>query len=296
VAIDGIRALLAVIEHGSVQGAATALMVGRATIRRRIDELEAQAGTVVLERGPSGVRLTEAGELLASRGRLIIEDVRNLLGVVRELGDEPAGLVRMVLPTGLPPRPSAILAKAILSTGRRLALDIRFREDPMSGLLDDTDIAITFGDATRAGPWTTMPMLAPVERLVATADYLREHPVTSVGDLDSCDLLVWRSPDRDPNRLPLLAGGDVSITPKLVSSDIHLIRHITALSCGIAYVPDGAMPDADNAIPELSIVLPDVVGRARTLSIVVPTTLLAVPRIRRVIDMMELFARAFPMI
>ncbi len=166
----------------------------------------------------------------------------------------------------------------------------------MSGLLDDTGIAITFGDATRAGPWTTIPLLAPYDRLLATEDYLRAPPVRSLDDLASCDLLVWRPPDRDPNRLPLLDGGEVFITPKFVSSDVHLVRHVAALSCGVAYLPDGALPDLDNAIPELSAVLPDVVGRARTLSIVVPTTLLTVPRIRRVLDTMDLFARAFPML
>ncbi|WP_293262739.1 LysR family transcriptional regulator [Nannocystis sp.] len=68
------RAFIAVVETGSFLSAATSLNVARATLRRRVDALEARAGVPLLERSARGVVVTEAGALLATRGRHVLQE------------------------------------------------------------------------------------------------------------------------------------------------------------------------------------------------------------------------------
>ncbi|WP_114285290.1 LysR family transcriptional regulator [Candidatus Halocynthiibacter alkanivorans] len=59
---DDIRYFLSVSRSGSVRAAATALNVNHSTVLRRVSNLEAQLGTQLFEKLPSGYRLTLAGE------------------------------------------------------------------------------------------------------------------------------------------------------------------------------------------------------------------------------------------
>ena len=77
--------------------------MSRATLRRRIDQLEARAGVHLVDRTRLGAPLTEAGKVLAARGRLMVNEASALLASVREAGSEPAGELRVLLPIGLPP-------------------------------------------------------------------------------------------------------------------------------------------------------------------------------------------------
>lgn len=69
---DDLRYLLAVADHGSTLAAARALGINQSTVQRRLSGLEAALGLRLVERLPSGYRLTAAGAagaavLLAAR-------------------------------------------------------------------------------------------------------------------------------------------------------------------------------------------------------------------------------------
>jgi len=77
----------AIIRHGSIRGAAEALRIASSALNRRVLDLEQEAGTVLFERLPNGVRLTAAGEIFAAHVRRTLADVR----VVGEQIQERAG-------------------------------------------------------------------------------------------------------------------------------------------------------------------------------------------------------------
>jgi len=64
--------LVAVAQHGSVTAAARALNYAQPSVSHHIARLEAETGTQLLERVGRGIRLTEAGRLLAERAEEII--------------------------------------------------------------------------------------------------------------------------------------------------------------------------------------------------------------------------------
>jgi DNA-binding transcriptional LysR family regulator len=70
--VTRLRVLVAVARHGSVTAAARALNYAQPSISHHIARLEAETGTRLLQRAGRGVRLTDAGRLLAERAAEII--------------------------------------------------------------------------------------------------------------------------------------------------------------------------------------------------------------------------------
>ncbi len=67
-----LRVLVAVAKYGSVTAAAQALNYAQPSISHHIARLEAETGAKLMERAGRGVRLTEAGQLLAERAEEIL--------------------------------------------------------------------------------------------------------------------------------------------------------------------------------------------------------------------------------
>jgi DNA-binding transcriptional LysR family regulator len=70
--VTRLRVLVAVARYGSVTAAARALNYAQPSVSHHIARLEAETGTQLLERVGRGIRLTEAGQLLAERAEEII--------------------------------------------------------------------------------------------------------------------------------------------------------------------------------------------------------------------------------
>lgn len=70
--VTRLKVLVAVARHGSVTAAARALNYAQPSVSHHIARLEAETGTQLLERVGRGIRLTEAGRLLAERAEEII--------------------------------------------------------------------------------------------------------------------------------------------------------------------------------------------------------------------------------
>jgi DNA-binding transcriptional LysR family regulator len=70
--VTRLKVLVAVARHGSVTAAARALNYAQPSVSHHIARLESETGTQLLERVGRGIRLTEAGRLLAERAEEII--------------------------------------------------------------------------------------------------------------------------------------------------------------------------------------------------------------------------------
>jgi len=287
--LEALRAYLAVVDTGSFVAAAASLRWARATLRRRVDELEASAGVPLLHRTAEGAMPTEAGLVLAERGRQILREANALLSTVREVGAEPSGTVRLVLPVGLPPLLMPPLYAMLRARHPKLKVRVRFADDPMAGLLQETDVAICFGGKAPEGPWISYELGRVRERLLASPRYLdRKGTPASPEALRSHDLLLWEPVDATPS-LPLRNGGEITVVPALSSTDIHLLRQCAHNELGIAFVPDAELPEPLRDSTDLVPVLADVVGRERAVHVVMPAALSDIPRIKAVLDQARMF-------
>src|ERR1700759_1327415 len=70
--VTRLRVLVAVARHGSVTAAAHALNYAQPSVSHHLARLEAETGTKLIQRAGRGIRLTDAGRLLAERGAEVI--------------------------------------------------------------------------------------------------------------------------------------------------------------------------------------------------------------------------------
>ncbi len=83
--------------------AADACSVTQPALSMQIQELEATLGLVLVERTRSGIKLTAKGEEIATRGRKLLGDVRNLIDYAQHAGGILSGALRIgVIPSIAP--------------------------------------------------------------------------------------------------------------------------------------------------------------------------------------------------
>ena len=89
--IDNLKAFLAVAETGSFSQAADRMHLTQPAISKRVAQLEKQLGALLFDRIGRAVRLTEAGNSLAYRANLILQQVEDTERAIRNLNGEIGG-------------------------------------------------------------------------------------------------------------------------------------------------------------------------------------------------------------
>src|SRR5437868_9568512 len=102
-ALDGVEAFLSVAQHRSFRQAAAALGVTPSAISQAVRALETRVGAALFIRTTRSVGLTEAGEKFLSRAKPAFEELVAASHVARELGQRPAGLLRLSVPRAVVP-------------------------------------------------------------------------------------------------------------------------------------------------------------------------------------------------
>ena len=82
-----LRYFVAVAEEGGFTRAAARLGVAQPPLSRQIQQLEAELGVVLIERGSRPARLTEAGRVLFDQSVQILDRVADLKTMARSMGD-----------------------------------------------------------------------------------------------------------------------------------------------------------------------------------------------------------------
>ena len=83
--IDNLKAFLAVTETGSFSQAANRMNLTQPAISKRVAQLEKQLGALLFDRIGRSVHLTEAGNSLAYRANLILQQVEDTERAIRNL-------------------------------------------------------------------------------------------------------------------------------------------------------------------------------------------------------------------
>ena len=102
-ALDGVEAFLSVAQHRNFRKAAADLGVTPSAISQAVRALEARVGAVLFIRTTRSVGLTDAGERFLSRAKPAFEELVAASEVARELGQRPAGRLRLAVPRAVMP-------------------------------------------------------------------------------------------------------------------------------------------------------------------------------------------------
>src|ERR1700729_3393581 len=102
-ALDGLEAFLSVAQHRNFRKEAAALGVTPSAISQAVRTLEARVGAALFIRTTRSVGLTEAGQRFLSRAKPAFEELVAASAVARDLGQRPAGLLRLAVPRAAVP-------------------------------------------------------------------------------------------------------------------------------------------------------------------------------------------------
>ncbi|ADP84645.1 transcriptional regulator, LysR family [Pseudofrankia inefficax] len=142
-----LRVLVAVARHGSVTAAARALQYAQPSVSHHLSRLEAETGSQLIQRVGRGVRLTEAGQVLAERAEEILGRLDAAEAELATYTGLRAGRVRLAaFPSALGTFvPTAAAAFAAASPGIELRLTEAEPPDAIRLLRSgEVDVALIF--------------------------------------------------------------------------------------------------------------------------------------------------------
>ncbi len=252
--LDELRALIAVVETGSFSAAAKSLRFARATLRRRIDELEARLGVPLLERDGASVRPTTAGAMLARRGPSVLAEARTLMQAIRSLDRTAPQELHLVGLPGPPPDVMVMGLRALAPVMPNIQLRLTFQEDPTQ-LPDDSAVGLDLAETAPEGSFTVRHLFRMPIGLWAERKALAKHPIDSVDALLEHPIAAWRNREGALSELRTHDGERIPFKPAVLTSDLSLLSGYATAGVAIAY---GPRPPGRSR--ELSRVLPDLIG------------------------------------
>jgi len=277
---DEQRIFLAVLEEGSLSGAARRLGLSHPTVRNRLESLEAALGTVLFTRSVNGLTPTDSAESLRAPARTMAM-ASDLF--VRHAASPPgkiAGVVRISVPEfiGIEVMPSML--RRLRQAHPDIRIELSLSNAPADLLAQEVDVAVRTvapkQEALVARKVASIPL-----GFFASVDYLerRGMPAT-MADLATHDLI---GPDRNPSDLAFVERLAIAFTGTtfILRTDSHPAQLAAAragVGIAMAQIPTGLQD------PRLRRVLPEFTAIMLDTWIVTHENLSKVPRVRAVFD------------
>ena len=149
-ALDGVEAFLSVAQHRSFRKAAAELGVTPSAISQAVRALEARVGAALFIRTTRSVGLTEAGERFLSRAKPAFEELVAASEVARDLGQRPAGLLRLTVPRAVVPILLEPLIASFCQAYPEVEVEIAASEDLVDIAAEGFDAGIRLGQFIEA--------------------------------------------------------------------------------------------------------------------------------------------------
>lgn len=249
-------------QQGSYTAAAARLGVSKAAMSQRIAELERAAKVTLVQRTTRSLRLTEAGQRLVDETRASFEQIEQSFAQVRDLAEQPGGLLRVTAPVALARQQLVPLLADFLKNypDVRIELDL---SDRLSALTTEGfDLAIRH-TARPPDTHVAWALCATESVLVATRAYLRKHGEPKTPDdlqLHNClhypraqETPAWTFEPVDAQNGERIT---VPVSGNLAANNSEALREAALMGSGIALMPDFSA-QAELRKGQLVRVLPD---------------------------------------
>ena len=243
-----LRYFVGIVQAGSVSRAADQLHVAQSAISHHLANLEAELDRPLVTRGPKGIRLTEAGNILYRHAEAILRHVEFAKQDAKSALDVPSGRVSIGFPVAL----AAVLSYQLFMRLRRTYPQILphvidgksalLREQLVNGRLD---MAVLFADRSERG-------LAVEPLLVEELFYVTADSTTSpirMYDIAQRPLLMPGPGSR--NRRIVEEAFDrcgLTVSPIGEIDALTTFRRAIASGLGNAILPWSALCDGDDKV------------------------------------------------
>ena len=174
-ALDGVEAFLSVAQHRSFRKAAAELGVTPSAMSQAVRALEARVGAALFIRTTRSVGLTEAGERFLSRAKPAFEELVAASDVARDLGQRPAGLLRLTVPRAVVPALLEPLIASFCQAFPEIEVEIAATEELIDIAAGGFDAGIRLGQFI-AADMVAVRLSPPFPFVVVgSPDYLRRR-------------------------------------------------------------------------------------------------------------------------
>jgi DNA-binding transcriptional LysR family regulator len=241
-ALDGVEAFLGVAQHRSFRRAAAELGVTPSAISQAVRALEARVGAALFMRTTRSVGLTEAGERFLSRAKPAFEELIAASEVARELGQRPAGMLRLSVPRAVVPILLEPLIASFCQAYPDIEVEIAASEDLVDLAAEGFDAGIRLGQFIAAD--MVAVRLTPPFRFVVVGspayiarngrperpDDLRQHACLRLRRSNGA-LALWSLNDNG-------RAIEIAVSGPLIANDFSTMLGAAVEGLGLAQVPE----------------------------------------------------------
>jgi len=293
-----INLFTAIVERGSFVAAANALDVPKATVSRKIDELETRLGVRLLQRTTRKMHLTEAGQAYYEHCERILAEIEDAERAVGQLTGTPRGNLRITAAFSVG---AQFLGRLLPEFARRypeVRVTLLLSNSVVDLVEDNFDLALRAGRLTdssyasrtlalvRSRPFASPGYIEEMGLPRAPEDLARHRTLALVPRDERGPRFGWRLEARPDNaeqarKKPVLM--DMPIEPLMVCNDPEPAIQAAIGGEGIVFVPEMFVVQALRA-GQLVRVLPQWQGPESPLSAVYPSRRGLSPKVRVFID------------
>jgi DNA-binding transcriptional LysR family regulator len=285
-ALDGVEAFLSVAEHRSFRRAAAELAVTPSAISQAVRALEARIGAALFIRTTRSVGLTEAGARFLSRAKPAFEELVAASRVARDLGQRPAGLLRLTAPRAV----TSHLLDLIASFHRacpEVELEIAASADLVDIAAEGFDAGIRLGQFIEADMIAVRLTPSFPMAVVGSPDYFRRRrPPERIDDLRQHACLRARQSNGSIASWSFVRGNqaiEVIVSGPFIANDVPTLLGAAVEGLGLAQVP-GPIAAAAVKAGKLVSVLEAFAPTAPGVFLYYPASRQMMPKLRAFID------------
>ena len=234
--IEELTIFIAIIDAGSLAGAARRLRRSPPAVTRALAALEQRVGKRLVERTTRRLAPTEAGRRFAERSRALLTDYAETLGeTIEKPGTPLRGLLRIAAPTVFGRRHVTPVATSFLDAHPGIRIELLLGERNLDLIAEGLDLAIRIGRLADSN--LVARRVGEIRRvLIASPAYLRSHAeLRSPRDLAKHDVVTY-SGYAAPTGWQFQARGRqqfVRIVPRLMVNDIDAMLFAITSGRGI---------------------------------------------------------------
>lgn len=281
---DDLKHLLAVARHGSTLAAGRALGLDQSTVQRRLTQLERRFGLPLVQRQPSGYRLTEFGQSLLPHAERVEDAIAQFRQQLISATAEVSGVIRVTCPEPIVFR---ITQSTLLKrfNERYPALQVHFvMSDKYVDLAGgEADVALRSGDTGDGadGDLVGRKIADSIWAVYASSGYIERHGRPErVEDLPAHALVGFD----DTMAKHRIAGWLRKVAPGAVlvarSNSVLGLVYSAKAGVGVAPLPT-ALGDAE---PDLVQVIAPVPELTRSWRLLTTAELRQTPRVAAFVD------------
>ncbi|ANP88007.1 LysR family transcriptional regulator [Rhizobium leguminosarum] len=286
-ALDGVEAFLSVAQHRSFRRAAADLGVTPSAISQAVRALEERVGAVLFIRTTRSVGLTEAGERFLMRAKPAFEELVAASEVARDLGQRPAGLLRLTVPPAVVPILLEPLIASFCQAFPEIEVEVAVNEELVDIAAEGFDAGIRLGQFI-AADMVAVRLTPPFPLVVVgSPEYLRRRGRPErIDDLRQHACIRIRRSNGSIAPWSFVSGKkpiEAVVSGPLIAHDFPTMLGAAVEDMGLAQVPE---PIAAGSVKagKLVRVLEAFAPMAPGVSLYYPSRHQVMPKLRAFID------------